>query len=376
VFRLLPAYEALKQDVIDFIKHPTSSDKEFNELAKKVFRFQYENNRTFRKFCRKRRVSPRTVNHFTEIPPVPIDAFKLSTLSCHPVEEAEALFMTSGTTNPEKRGKNYHRDLETYDISMKTFFKSSIIPDFEKMNMFVLFPTEEVMPNSSLAHYLHIAKETFGTDDSLYAFSKDEFQVEKLIEALRAAEKNEEPILLIGATFSFIHFLDECSARGINFILPAKSRLMDTGGAKGRSREMSPSEFKQEMSNLFSLPLEMCLNMYGMTELSSQMYDGNFLHKEIDPLHPIKQAPHWVRTIVIDIEQMEEKPIGEKGIIVHYDLANLNSVMGILTEDMGIKTEDGFNLLGRAEGAEAKGCSLAVEQFLAADKTSKGDVLR
>ncbi|WP_431308948.1 long-chain fatty acid--CoA ligase [Halalkalibacter lacteus] len=372
---MLSAYEAIKQDVNDFINQPASSDAEFNALALKVFQFQYEYNQTFRKFCRKRRVSPRTVKHFTEIPPVPIDAFKLTTLSCHPVDGTEALFMTSGTTNPEKRGRNYHRDLDIYDLSMKTFFKASIMPDLEKVKMFVLFPTEEVMPNSSLAHYLHIAKKTFGTEDSLYAFNTDEFQVEKLVEELRLAEKNDEPVLLIGASFSFIHLLDECSTKGINFQLPQKSRLMDTGGAKGRSREISPAEFKQEMSNLFCLPLEMCLNMYGMTELSSQMYDGNLLHNEMHLTNPTKYTPHWMRTVVIDIEQMEEKPIGEKGIIVHYDLANLNSVMGILTEDMGIKTEVGFYLLGRAAGAEAKGCSLVVDQFVAPEKSSRGDVV-
>ncbi|MFC0473451.1 long-chain fatty acid--CoA ligase [Halalkalibacter kiskunsagensis] len=372
---MLQNYEAIKQEVINFIKQPTSSDEEFNAIALKVFQFQYEHNQPLRKFCRKRRVSPRTVKHYTDIPPVPIDAFKLTTLSSHPIDETKALFMTSGTTNPEKRGKNYHRDLETYDFSMKTFFKESIIPDVETMKMFVLFPTEGVMPNSSLAHYLHIAKETFGSEDSFYAFSKDEFQVERLIEALQTVEENEEPVLVIGATFSFIHLLDECSRRRINFTLPPKSRLMDTGGAKGRSREMTPTEFKQKMSKLFSLPLEMCLNMYGMTELSSQMYDVNFLQNEIDLLNPIKKSPHWVRTFVIDIEQMQEKPLGEKGIIVHYDLANLNSVMAILTEDMGIKTKDGFYLLGRAEGAEAKGCSLAVEQFLSAAKKTGGDVV-
>ncbi|MCL7747269.1 long-chain fatty acid--CoA ligase [Halalkalibacter alkaliphilus] len=372
---MLAAYETLKQELKKFINQPTNSDEQFNQMALNVFQFQYNHNQTYRKFCRKRRVSPRNIKHFLEIPPVPIDAFKLTTLSSHPLEETEALFMTSGTTNPEKKGKNYHRDLDIYDLSMKTFFKSAIIPDLEKVKMFVLFPEEEVLPNSSLAHYLHIAKQTFGTEDSLYVFSKDEFQVEKLIEELQKTEKNKEPTLLIGATFSFIHFLDECRNRNVNFELPAKSRLMDTGGAKGRSREMEPNEFKKEMSKLFSLPLENCLNMYGMTELSSQMYDGNFLHNEVEYHNPTKHAPHWVRTVVMDIERMEEKPVGERGIIVHYDLANLNSVMGILTEDIGVSAGDGFYLLGRAEGAEAKGCSLAVEQFIASSQQSRGDLV-
>ncbi|UTR13054.1 long-chain fatty acid--CoA ligase [Evansella sp. LMS18] len=369
----MPAYEALKQELITFINQPGASENQFNDMALKVFQFQYEYNKPFRKFCRKRRVSPRTVKHFLDIPPVPMDAFKLTTLSSHPIEETEAVFMTSGTTDPAKRGRNYHRDLDTYDMSMKTFFKKAIVPDVEKIKMYVLFPEENLMPHSSLAHYLHIAKETFGTEDSLYVFSKEEFQIEKLIEELYETEKKEEPILLIGATFSFIHLLDECNKKDLRFQLPSKSRLMDTGGAKGRSREMEPQTFKEEMGRLFSVPAENCINMYGMTELSSQIYDGNYLHNEHDYYNPAKYAPHWVRTVIMDVESMEQKPPGERGIIVHYDLANLNSVMGVLTEDAGMQGEQGFYLLGRAVGAEAKGCSLAVEQFLRSAGQSKGD---
>ncbi len=356
------------------MNQPNSNEEDFNRLALDVFQFQYEHNQPYRKFCRKRRVSPRNVKHFTDIPPVPIDAFKFTTLSCHSIDETEALFMTSGTTNPEKRGKNYHRDLDIYDLSMKAFFKPAILPDTEKIRMFVLFPEEEILPHSSLAHYLHIAKQNFGTTDSMYVFSEEEFQVDLLIEKLREAEKKEEPILLIGATFSFIHLLDVCREKDLDFKLPVKSRLMDTGGSKGRARELDPTQFKAEMSRLFSLPLNMCLNMYGMTELSSQMYDANLLINIKDDANPVKQTPHWVRTVVIDIEQMDKKPLGEKGIIVHYDLANVNSVLGILTEDVGIQTEEGFYLLGRAEGAEAKGCSLVVEQFLASSNQKRGDV--
>lgn len=369
---MLEDYLALKQKLSTFISQPASTEEAFNEMALNVFQFQYEHNQPFRKFCRKRRVSPRSVKHYTEIPPVPIDAFKLTTLSCHPTEETEALFMTSGTTNPEKRGKNYHRDLEIYDLSMKTHFKSHIIPDRDQMKMFVLFPTEEEMPNSSLAHYLHVAIDTFGTEDSQYAFSKEGFELDHLIDEL---QQQQEPILLIGATFSFIHLLDECKERGIQFNLPTHSRIMDTGGSKGRSREMTPSVFRQEMSELFSVPPELCVNMYGMTELSSQIYDRSLMDFYNDqPIRTRKKTPHWVKTVIMDLERMEEKAVGEKGIIVHYDLANINSVMSILTEDMGVQEEDGFYLLGRAKGAEAKGCSLAVEQFLASSKKSEGEI--
>lgn len=367
-------YEVIKEQLKRFIQRKDTTEEEFNQMALSLFAYQYEQNQGFRKYCRKRRVSPSTVTHYTQIPPVPIAAFKQTTLSCSSVKEAEAIFMTSGTTNPELRGKNIHRDLEVYDLSMKTHFQEYILPDIEKVKMAVLFPTEKEMPNSSLAHYLQLAYDWYGTEDSEYVVSKDGFEQEILTSLLRKAEQENEPVLLIGATFSFVHYLDYCAEQGIHFSLPAGSRVMDTGGAKGKSREIEPRELKSRLSQLFAAPEYACLNMYGMTELSSQFYDNdwhNHLDQHDSSKSSAKVAPHWVRTLIVDPETMRPKSEGEQGIIIHYDLANLNSVCAIMTEDIGISEGEGFHLLGRAAGAEAKGCSLAVEQFLTAVKGEK-----
>jgi acyl-CoA synthetase (AMP-forming)/AMP-acid ligase II len=277
--------------------------------------------------------------------------------------------MTSGTTNLERRGKNIHRDLEIYDLSMKTYFKECMVPDVDRIKMIILFPPKEEMPNSSLAHYLHLAKETFGTVESEYVVSKDGFDGEKLKRYLSHSEKTKEPVCILGATFSFIQFLDECSENGLQFQLPMGSRIMETGGAKGRSRNMDPKELKKQLAQLLSIPEYACGNMYGMTELSSEVYNQDFRqHFLKENGLSFSKSPHWMKTRIVDPETMIEKPAGEKGIIVHYDLANINSVLAIMTEDVGIKEGEGFHLLGRAEGAEAKGCSLAVEQFLSANR--------
>ena len=101
--------------------------------------------------------------------------------------------------------------------------------------------------------------------------------------------------------------------------------------------------------------------MYGMSELSTQFYDwGN------ESCPSVKTGPHWIRSRVIDPLTRRDVPRGEVGVLVHCDLAHFNIVSTILTEDSGTEVEDGFVLLGRAEGAEAKGCSMAVEEFLKA----------
>ena len=119
--------------------------------------------------------------------------------------------------------------------------------------------------------------------------------------------------------------------------------------------------FYDALAQGFGVPRERCINMYGMTELSSQFYDdGNAV------VPSVKSAPHWVRTRVVDPLTGRDMPRGERGVLVHCDLANFNSATTILTEDVGIAVDGGFLLLGRAEGAEAKGCSLAVQDFLEA----------
>ena len=152
--------------------------------------------------------------------------------------------------------------------------------------------------------------------------------------------------------------------RGMSFALPDGSRLFDTGGFKGQSREMEPTVFYRQLSNRFGVPRRLCINMYGMTELSTQFYDwGN------ESCPSVKSGPHWIRSRAVNPLTGVEVPKGEIGVLSHCDLAHFNIVTTILTEDAGIETVGGFLLLGRADGAEAQGCSMAVEEFLRATRS-------
>jgi hypothetical protein len=346
----------MKTKVWDFIQNGAEDVEQFNSLAVEIFHYQYKHNQAYREYCRSKRIAKNSVKRITDIPPVPIGAFKYAELSCSPASEVEAIFTTSGTTNPEQKGKNFHRDLDVWKTSMSVNFAKQMMATRRKMKMVMLFPTEEELPNSSLAHYLANAKQKFGTDDSEYVVSLAHFDMERLVEILLDAEESNEPIMLLGATFSFVHFLDFAEEKQLVFSLPEGSVVMDTGGAKGRSREVDPVTLKGKLSQQFSVPIEQCMNMYGMTELSSQCYDMPGTDEKI--------PPHWMHTSVIHPETMKPVQLGEKGIIVHYDLANYHSAVAVMTEYLAMKTERGFKLLGRATGAEARGCSLAVEQFI------------
>lgn len=349
----------LVDNLLKFISAEASTEESFNRMAMQIFAYQFENNPPYHKFCLQKGTTPRIVQSWQEIPAVPINGYKNLTLSCRPREKIERVFMTSGTTKGNVKGKCYHPFLSVYDRSMIINFKNRFMKERGKLRMGILFPTEEQMPNSSLAHYLALALKEFGMRGSSYLLLKEGLNFEKIFFELANSEKTDEPYALLGASYSFVHLMDQMESKERSFSLPEGSKILDTGGFKSQSREMNLDSFYSNLSKKFGVPRSQCTNMYGMTELSTQFYDwGN----EICP--PVKSGPHWIRTRVVNPLNSVELPEGTPGILLHCDLAHFNCVSSILTEDTGVKVGDGFLLTGRASGAEAKGCSLAVEEFL------------
>ncbi|MGE8077369.1 long-chain fatty acid--CoA ligase [Peribacillus loiseleuriae] len=354
--------QVIIKNIVCFMQNELSSDDAFNEHALQLFSYQYQNNLPYRTFCFQKRKTPRVVKSWRDIPAVPINAFKEVSLSSTKTEEAEAVFMTSGTTKGI-RGKHYHPTLDVFDQSMIFNFKKRFMKETEKIRMGILFPTEIEMPNSSLAHYLALGLREFGTEDSHYLITESGVNMGRLLKELDHAEKTGKPYALLGASFSFVHMFDELKRMGKTFILPKGSKILDTGGYKNQSKELSLDEFYELLSTFLGVDRSECINMYGMTELSTQFYDHGNLS-----VPSVKSGPHWIRTRVINPLTGEEVPKGERGVLVHCDLANFNSITTILTEDLGVEVDDGFLLLGRVQGTEVKGCSLAVDEFLKAAK--------
>ncbi len=342
-------------------------DSAFNELALRLFAYQFQTNGPYRRFCERRGRTPVTVQNWREVPPVPIAAFKELTLACQPVEQAVACFMTSGTTNPEKRGKHYHFALEVYDASAKTFFKANVLPDLCRLPLLILGSPPNLMPNSSLSHFLWVMCCFFGAPGSMFYIGREGLEASRLRADLRAMERAGQPVCLLGASFAFVHFLDRCREEGLRFRLAAGSRVMDTGGFKGRSREITQEALYTLMAEYLGIPPHSCVNMYGMTELSMQCYDSPLRRRNLGRRQGhVLEGPPWARSIILDPDKLTPAPEGEPGIICHYDLANCSSVVGILTEDVGIATMDGFRFLGRIMGAESRGCSVSVDEILTA----------
>ncbi|MDO7906469.1 CoF synthetase [Paenibacillus sp. JX-17] len=344
---------------------PAVEEERFNRLTLELFAYQFRHQPVLRKYMQSRRRTPLTVRHWSEIPPMPIRGFKDLVLSCEPAGEAEAVFMTSGTTDPERKGRHYHPTLKVWDTSMKTAFRSYVLPNRPDMSMAVISPAEDMNRNSSLSRYLSMAVQAFGTGKSRLFFGNEGLDREGLKAFLGDMAERGEPVMILGATFAYVHLLDDLLERGLCYQLAEGSRILDTGGFKGQSREVEMEQLYADLQKTLGIGRSQCVNMYGMTELSSQFYD---LTLSAGGGTAVKKGGRWIRTLVLDPETLQPVRTGQTGVLAHYDLANWNSCLAILTEDLGRKTDEGFELLGRMEGAEAKGCSIAVDQLLQAQK--------
>lgn len=159
--------QEVKANVLEFIEKygcEVAPDEAFDALAHKIFAFQFAHNMQYRAYCMSRRVTPQMLSDWMDIPPMPVDGFKMLTLTSVPEDDCEAVFMTSGTTHPGQRGRNYHPDLEVWDASMIGPFRHFIMPDRERMRIAVLSPAWEMNHNGSLARYLTRAVEQCGSE--------------------------------------------------------------------------------------------------------------------------------------------------------------------------------------------------------------------
>jgi len=348
--------------VLSFIRDLTSAD--FETLALEIFAHQFECIAAYCRVCEQRGATPQTVRDWRDIPAVPTLAFKHVELRCGP---AERVFVTSGTTQgEERRGRHALPDLRLYRAAAVAGTKEFLFPDVEQIRVLSLIPSLTERSESSLAQMIDWASEGFGAAGSGVFAAADRFDFAGFAEALRQSERDGAPLCIMTTTGALIRFFDHCRDHGWMFRLPHSSRLMDTGGAKGAPRPLSRNGLLQAVWNVFAIPGYFVANEYGMTELSSQLYDNvirDRYHGRVT--HRAKAGPHWLRTRVLDPGTLHDVAAGEPGILCHVDLANAGTAVSVLTEDIGRMTQDGLELLGRVTGAEARGCSLALADFVA-----------
>jgi hypothetical protein len=349
--------------------------EKFISLALDIFRYQARANPVYGTFVRNRGIDPASTSDWRAIPAVPARAFREVSLLCGDPAVVEATFLTSGTTGALRggagRGRHQVRDLSLYREAILPMARAYLHPDRgggdPSLRLIALLPPPESRPESSLVHMGGVLSEEW--DDGkggFFASAEWALDIESIERALRRAHEYGVAVLLLGTAFALVHWLDETAGSALP-PLPEGSVLMETGGYKGKSRELPRGELYQSLSNRLGIPLGRIVNEYGMTEMLSQFYEpvlSGAAPPEVEGRW--HEGPPWVRTRILDPRDLTPVPVGEPGLLCHYDLANLDSVSAILTEDWGVAVGEGFRVLGRLLDAEPRGCSLSMEELLVA----------
>ena len=330
------------------LRHDTD-EKEFNRFALELFELQSLYNQSYSALCKQRGIRVRDIEHWSQIPSVPTSAFKQLDLTSLVPGQRTSLFLSSGTTQ-HHRSRHFHsqESLRVYEESLSIWFSHLFEPKIQTADLILLTPKAQTAPNSSLAHmFTTIAQRAGGNSDFFGVTAGDSFWQIDFPRLLASLQNASRAVAIFGTAFLFVNLLDEVERLGLKLSLPQGSWILETGGYKGRTREVPKDELHRLLND--RLGVSEIFAEYGMSELSSQAYaaeDGLF------------RFPPWARAQIISPATGREANEGERGLIRIYDLANIWSVMAVQTEDVGIKIGGTIQLLGRAEAAEARGCSL------------------
>ena len=366
----------IERDLLDWMTGPqrdvVDADR-FERIALALFACQYDACAPYRRLCESLGRTPESVEDSAEIPAVPTGAFKEFDLRCFPAAETCKTFRTSGTST-ERRGALHLDRLALYEASLLASLRRCLVPDLvgRRAPMRFLAPSAAEAPDSSLSHMFECLRAAEGGERSGFDLVDGTLELESFAEGIEAARAAETPMLVAGTSFAFVHWLDATRAgahQNVDWRLPTGSRVMETGGFKGRSREVPRDVLREEIAQGFGIDPREVVNQYGMTELGSQFYDSTWIDRD-GPRR--KLTPPWTRVRFVDPERGNEVAPGEVGQIVIHDLANTGSIAAIQTADLGRAILDaggesiGFDVLGRAKGAEARGCSIATDVMLEA----------
>ncbi|MCX6249643.1 MAG: acyl transferase [Bacteroidetes bacterium] len=314
------------------------NEEVFNRLAIGIFRFQAEHNPVYRDFIRILGIRLQDITTYTEIPFLPIGFFKTHKVYCGD-HRPQKTFLSSGTTGME-RSRHEIADISLYEESLLKGFGISFGSP-SGYTILGLMPAPEGNPESSLVFMTDVLMK-HGIDPGNGFFRMD-FQ--GLEEALNKHRDNGRKVILIGLSYALLDFA------ATNTVSFPELIVIETGGMKGRRKEMVRDELHEWLSAGFGV--RKIRSEYGMTELLSQAWsegDGLFL------------TPPWMKVLVRDInDPFQLLTTGETGGINIIDLSNIYSCSFIATQDIGKVYEDGsFGVMGRFDNSDTRGCNLMV----------------
>jgi len=313
-----------------------NTTQEFETTALNMFKFQFENNRVYRSYCDLLYIHPSDVTHIKDIPFLPIQFFK-----SHTIVSSEALikktFSSSGTTG-SITSKHHVTDLSVYENSFRAGFKT-FYGDITDYVILALLPSYLERDGSSLIYMVNdMITQSQHKESGFYLHNLSELK-----DTLLRLESEGKKTLLIGVSFALLDLVEAHQFQLKNTI------IMETGGMKGRRKELVRDELHQILKTGFGV--DSIHSEYGMTELLGQAYsNGNGRFK----------CPNWMKVLTRDPEDaltlLDTNKTGGINII---DFSNKNSCAFIATQDLGRVEDDGtFEIIGRFDNSDIRGCNL------------------
>ena len=311
---------------------------EFKKQCLDIYNFQYENNMVYQSYCNMICEDPSDVNEINKIPFLPISFFKTKKILS--TDNFEKVFYSSGTTT-NSRSKHFISSLKLYQKSFINNFKLNY-SDITQYTILALLPNYYDNKDSSLIYMIEKLIKLSKSKESGF-FLDDYINLSKKL--IELDTKKERKTILIGVPYALLDMID------FNQLQLNNTIIMETGGMKGRRKEMVRTELHEKLKRGFGV--SKIHSEYGMTELLSQAYskgDGIF------------KTPSWMKVIIRDINDAQNLDFNKKsGAINIIDLANYNSCSFIATDDMGkYINDDEFELIGRVDNSDIRGCNLLV----------------
>ena len=313
-------------------------EHQFNTMAIAVFQYQYKFNPVYRQFCDLIEVQIDSINRFDQIPFLPIEFFKKRQVTCSS-GSPEVVFSSSGTTS-NRTSRHYVHDVTLYELSFRKAFEQFYGRPSDYC-ILALLPSYLERTGSSLIYMVNDLIASSKHPDSGFYLSN----LPSLADKLRALEERGTKTLLIGVTFALMDLLE---------VFPMKLKhtiVMETGGMKGRRKELVREELHSRLRKGFGL--KTIHSEYGMTELLSQAYSKG---------EGIFTTPPWMKVLIRDTEDpLTLQGSGKTGGVNIIDLANFYSCSFIATQDLGrLHPGGGFEILGRFDHSDIRGCNLLV----------------
>ena len=350
-------------------EYQDSNSDTFESLALDIARFQFDMSPGFARLTAQKSES---LSKLEDLPIVPTDAFRHCRVAVHPAALDSAVFQTSGTTG-NQTGKHAVRDLSTKEELTLLQARTSLFSEYTRGIVVALAAPPQSPPISSLNHMMELFMRSFdgralspdprgapfdAHDSGRWLFDSHGVNVAALVRAARIAIHRSEPLFVLATSFALLATLEEIDGQELR--MPSRTIIMVTGGFKGKEHTVNEQGLRDAAARTFQTTPDRIIGEYGMTELSSQLFEGKKRGHYL--------APPWLRVTPVDPATYQPVPPGEAGLAHFIDLANVDSCLSIVTQDLIRETMDGYELVGRAQHAPHRGCSLPYESFLTSSR--------